>query len=223
MIPRTAITLGVLAGGRGQRLGGRDKAWVLHHGKTLLQHTLSAFPGGYVERLVSAREPDPRFAKLGLRPVFDQRADFAGPLAALEALCAACTTPWLLTVPVDVQRIPDDLPDALRGAVARDGVVVKDATGLQPLIGLWRTAALGDAVRALLDRLQEPEVAGCPVDGLARFEAHRARQNGIAQHPETLDAFHEAYREVRKRRAAASRGDDGDWLDPAFEWDKTAA
>lgn len=151
MIPRTAITLGVLAGGRGQRLGGRDKAWVLHHGKTLLQHTLSAFPGGYVERLVSAREPDPRFDRLGLRPVFDQRPGFAGPLAALEALCAACTTPWLLTVPVDVQRIPDDLPEALRAAVARDGVVVKDATGLQPLIGLWRTAALAAAVRELLD------------------------------------------------------------------------
>lgn len=151
MIPRTAITLGVLAGGRGQRLGGRDKAWVLHHGKTLLQHTLSAFPGGYAERLVSAREADPRFAKLGLRPVFDARAGFPGPLAALEALSAACTTPWLLTVPVDVQRIPDDLADALRGAVARDGVVVKDATGLQPLIGLWRTTALHEAVRTLLD------------------------------------------------------------------------
>ncbi len=26
----------------------------------------------------------------------------------------------------------------------------------------------------LLDRLQEPEVVGCPVDGAARFEAHRA-------------------------------------------------
>jgi molybdopterin-guanine dinucleotide biosynthesis protein A len=151
VIPRTAITLGVLAGGRGQRLGGRDKAWVLHHGKTLLQHTLSAFPGGWVERLVSAREPDPRFEMLGLRPVFDQRAGFPGPLAALEALSAACTTPWLLTVPVDVQRIPDDLPEALRGAVARDGVVVKDATGLQPLIGLWRTAALQAAVGELLD------------------------------------------------------------------------
>lgn len=151
MIPRTAITLGVLAGGRGQRLGGRDKAWVLHHNKTLLQHTLQAFPGGYAERLVSAREDDPRFAKMGLRAVFDQRPGFAGPLAALEALCAACTTPWLLTVPVDVQRIPDDLPEALRGAVARDGVVVKDATGLQPLIGLWRTAALQAAVRELLD------------------------------------------------------------------------
>ena len=151
MIPRTAITLGVLAGGRGQRLGGRDKAWVLHHNKTLLQHTLSAFPGGYAERLVSAREDDARFDRMGLRAVFDQRPGFAGPLAALEALCAACTTPWLLTVPVDVQRIPDDLPDALRGAVARDGVVVKDATGLQPLIGLWRTAALQAAVSDLLE------------------------------------------------------------------------
>lgn len=151
MIPRTAITLGVLAGGRGQRLGGRDKAWVLHHGKTLLQHTLSAFPGGYAERLVSTREDDARFEKMGLRSVLDQRPDFAGPLAALEALCAACTTPWLLTVPVDVQRIPDDLAEALRSAVARDGVVVKDATGLQPLVGLWRTAALQAAVHDLLD------------------------------------------------------------------------
>lgn len=43
----------------------------------------------------------------------------------------------------------------------------------------------------------------------ARFEAHRARQNGIAQQPETLDAFHEAYREVRRRRAASSRGEVG--------------
>ncbi|MBW8369063.1 MAG: NTP transferase domain-containing protein, partial [Arenimonas sp.] len=116
MIPRTAITLGVLAGGRGQRLGGRDKAWVMHHGKTLLQHTLSAFPGGYAERLVSTRADDARFTKMGLRAVLDQRPDFAGPLAALEALCAACTTPWLLTVPVDVQRIPDDLAEALRSA-----------------------------------------------------------------------------------------------------------
>jgi molybdenum cofactor guanylyltransferase len=151
MIPRTAITLGILAGGRGQRLGGLDKAWVLHHGKTLLQHTLSAIPGAYAERLVSAREPDPRFAKLALRPVFDQRPGFQGPLAALEALSAACTTPWLLSVPVDVQRIPHDLPEALRRAVAQDGVVVKDAAGLQPLFALWRTAALRAAVGTMLD------------------------------------------------------------------------
>lgn len=151
MIPRTAISLGILAGGRGERLGGRDKAWVTHYGKTLIQHCVSAFPGGYAERLVSARAADPRFLKLGLRPVFDLRPDFPGPLAALEALSAACRTPWLLTVPVDLQRIPEGLPDALRDATARDGVVVKDASGLQPLFGLWRAVRLHDAVVAMLD------------------------------------------------------------------------
>lgn len=151
MIPRTAITLGILAGGRGQRLGGRDKAWVQHYGKTLLQHSLSAFPGGFAAKLVSARQPDARFAKLGLQPVFDLRADFPGPLAALEALAGACATPWLLTTAVDMQRIPDGLVEALRSGAARDGVVVKDASGLQPLLALWRTAALRPAVTRLLD------------------------------------------------------------------------
>lgn len=151
MIPRTAITLGILAGGRGQRMGGCDKAWALHYGKPLLQHTLSAFPGGYAERLVSARTPDPRFERMQLRPVFDLRPDFAGPLAGLEALAAACTSTWLLTVPVDLFRLPDGLAEAMRGAVSRDGVVVRDASGLQPLLGLWRTQALREAVQALLD------------------------------------------------------------------------
>ncbi len=41
----------------------------------------------------------------------------------------------------------------------------------------------------------------------ARFEAHRAKQAGIAQRPDTLEAFHAAYNQVRKRRAAAQRGE----------------
>lgn len=151
MIPRTAITLGILAGGRGQRLGGSDKAWVMHRGRFLVQNTMSAFPGTWAERLVSARAADPRFAKLGLRAVFDRREDFAGPLAALEALAAACTTPWLLTAPVDLHRLPEELPDAMRSSVAREGVVVKDASGLQPLLALWRAPALLAAATALLD------------------------------------------------------------------------
>ena len=86
--------------------------------------------------------------------------DFPGPLAALEALSAACTTPWLLTVPVDVQRIPDDLPDALRGAVARDGVVVKDATGLQPLIGAVAHGGAAGARCASCSRPVSPRRTG---------------------------------------------------------------
>ena len=62
MIARDAITLGILAGGRGQRLGGRDKAWVRHRGAPLVENILMAFPGAFAERLVSVRADDPRFA-----------------------------------------------------------------------------------------------------------------------------------------------------------------
>lgn len=153
MIPRDAITLGILAGGRGQRLGGRDKAWVRHRGAPLAQNILVSFPGAFHERLVSARADDPRFSALGLRVVFDQRDDFAGPLAGLEALAAACQSPWLMTVPVDLDGVPAGLADELaaRADGDADGVVASDATGLQPLLGLWRTEALREHATAMLD------------------------------------------------------------------------
>ncbi len=151
MIERDAITLGILAGGRGQRLGGRDKAWVRHRQRCLIENVLMAVPGEFAERLVSTRAPDPRFGALGLRPVFDRREDFAGPLAGLEALAGECRSPWLLSVPVDLEGLPDDLVDHLLGAAGVDGIVVHDADGLQPLLGLWRTEALAASATAMLD------------------------------------------------------------------------
>ena len=46
-----------------------------------------------------------------------------------------------------VSGIADDLASSADG----DGVVVTDATGLQPLLGLWRTAALREHAGAMLD------------------------------------------------------------------------
>ena len=152
MIPRAAITLGILAGGRGQRMGGRDKAWVRHRGAHQLENILETFSGDFAERLVSARATDPRFEALGLRVVLDRRADFAGPLAGFEALCAACATPWLLTAPVDVDGLPVDLGDRLIAAAGADGTSLHDANGPQPLVGLWRVATLSAAATAALDR-----------------------------------------------------------------------
>ncbi|GAB2502780.1 molybdenum cofactor guanylyltransferase [Arenimonas alkanexedens] len=151
MIDRGAITLGILAGGRGQRLGGRDKAWVRHRSAPLVENILMAFPGAFGERLVSARAEDPRYAALGLRVVLDRREDFAGPLAAIEALAAQCRTDWLMTVPVDMDRLPEGIADDLAASADGDGVVVTDASGLQPLLGLWRTAALREHASAMLD------------------------------------------------------------------------
>lgn len=154
MIPRAAITLGILAGGRGQRMGGRDKAWVRHRGAFQVENVLGAFSGAFAERLVSARGADPRFGALGLRVVLDRRDNFAGPLAGFESLCNACGTPWLLTTPVDVDGLPADIVDRLIAAVGTDGASLQDANGLHPLIGLWRVAALSAATALALDHDQ---------------------------------------------------------------------
>jgi molybdopterin-guanine dinucleotide biosynthesis protein A len=151
VIPAGALSLGVLAGGRGARMGGADKAWLPYRGQPLLQRCLAAFADLEGERLLSARCADPRHDEFAVRAVLDQRAGFPGPLAGLEALAAACTTPWLLTVPVDIDGVPAGLALRLWQARGDHGAVVAAADGLQPLLALWRCAALLPAARAALD------------------------------------------------------------------------
>ena len=71
MIPPGAVTLGILAGGRGERFGGRDKAWIEHDGRPLLARATQRLSGDFAARLASARHPDPRHDELGLVPVLD--------------------------------------------------------------------------------------------------------------------------------------------------------
>ena len=145
MIGFAQVSLGILAGGQGRRLGSVDKSAQVFEGRSLLQRTLNAFPQPFAERLLSYnRTPDARHA--GLRCVADLRPDCPGPLAGLEAMSQACSSKWLLTVPVDCRGFPEDLADALLAQTAGEGAVVRDADGLQPLLGLWRTRELRIAV-----------------------------------------------------------------------------
>lgn len=151
MIPADAVALGLLAGGRGERVGGRDKAWIERDGQPQLALALASLDGPFAARLVSARSADARHEALGLHAVFDQRPGFAGPLAGLEALAAACPTPWLLSLPVDVAGLPRDLLAQLWRVRGEAGAVVCDAGGLQPLVALWHVPTLAEAARKALD------------------------------------------------------------------------
>lgn len=151
MIGADRIALGILAGGQASRLGGVDKAMQSLGGDTLLAHTLAALPQVFAERLLSYNRGPAPALPAGLRIVPDQRAGHPGPLAALEALAQATRQDWLVTVPVDCRRLPDGLVEGLARAAAGDGAVARDGDGLQPLVGLWRVAALRPAVAAAFD------------------------------------------------------------------------
>jgi molybdopterin-guanine dinucleotide biosynthesis protein A len=144
------ISLGLIAGGRATRLGGVDKAWLWRGGLPQVLRWARRFPGEHGPVLVSAHRALERYREHGLDAVPDHRPG-VGPLAALEALAAACTTPWLFTLPVDVIGVNDCLLRTLVSQRGDDGAFAEDDDGPQPLVALWRREALGAACAAALD------------------------------------------------------------------------
>ncbi|MEG2941447.1 MAG: NTP transferase domain-containing protein [Thermomonas sp.] len=144
MIAPGDVTLGILAGGRGTRLGGRDKAWLQRDGVPQVLRIARRFQAECAATLVSANRDLPRYAQHGLVAVEDRIPD-CGPIGGIDALASACVTPWLLTIPVDIIDTNDCLLRTLANANA-NGAVAEDDDGLQPLIALYRVAPLHDAL-----------------------------------------------------------------------------
>ncbi len=171
------VTLGILAGGRATRLGGREKAWLQRDGVPQVVRIAGGWSAGCGAVLVSANRLLPRYAEHGLHAVADAAPDL-GPLGGLHALSAACASPWLLSVPVDATHSGAGVLAALQAA-GGGGAVLEDADGPQPLVALYRVDALrravaaaiaGDAlsVQALQGRMDLPRVrlAGLRVGNL---------------------------------------------------------
>lgn len=151
MPSRNKASLGILAGGRGLRLGGVDKAFLKVEGKLQLQRILDSMTSGFASILISYNDAPPSAPEWpGLRWVSDERADFQGPLAGLESLLCHTQTPWLLTVPVDIAWPSRRIAGTL--LAGKGGRVIEDADGCQPLVALWPVAPALVAVRQALDR-----------------------------------------------------------------------
>jgi molybdenum cofactor guanylyltransferase len=151
VIPRSQVTLGILAGGQGRRLGGADKAFVSHRGQPLFERCLQAAGQGFAQRLISHPSADVRFSSHALTSVPDLRPGQPGPLAGLEALLALCDSEWLLTVPVDADVLPDAVFDTLLRDGHGSGRMIRDADGPQPLVALWRVETARALVSQRLD------------------------------------------------------------------------
>ncbi|MFZ2752922.1 MAG: molybdenum cofactor guanylyltransferase [Lysobacteraceae bacterium] len=162
------ITLGLLAGGRAVRLGGIDKAWLDRDGVPQVLRWRRRFSGEVAALLVSANRDPGRYVAHDLTALPDLTPD-AGPLGGLEALAAACATPWLFTLPVDLVGTNDCLLRTLVNMRGGDGAFAVDDDGAQPLVALWRCDALrvackdalaaGDcAIHALQSRLKMARV-----------------------------------------------------------------
>ena len=144
------LTLGILAGGRATRLGGIDKAWIERGGVPQVLRIAGRFTTAVNAVLVSTNRDPSRHAEYGLLPIPDNRID-SGPIGGLEALASACSTEWLLTIPVDLIGINECLLPSLQSAAVGNGAFAEDDDGRQPLVALWRTDALRAAASAAIE------------------------------------------------------------------------
>jgi molybdopterin-guanine dinucleotide biosynthesis protein A len=152
VIPRSRIALGILAGGRGSRLGGADKASLEFRGERLLERALRAAGTGYAQRLLSHPAAGRDWGVPGLEALADLRPGYPGPLAGLETLLEHCRQDWLLTLPVDLRDPVPGLCERLAGAAAERGATLRDGEGAQPLYSLWPVPAARIVVSRALDR-----------------------------------------------------------------------
>jgi molybdenum cofactor guanylyltransferase len=136
------ITAVILAGGRGERMGGMDKGMLILHEKPLVQHVIDAIEPHVQEILINANRHIDYYNGLGYPVVQDMFPGFAGPLAGILSSMHQVRTAWMLVAPCDVPGIPVDLVDRLVEAscrsrsgigVAHDGRHLQSAHLLLPV------------------------------------------------------------------------------------------
>ena len=120
-IVRDDITGLVLAGGRGQRMGGVDKGLQRLRGTPLAQVALDRLRPQVAGLMVSANRHLVTYPSFGVPVLTDEAPDHPGPLAGLLAGLRHCPTAWLLTVPCDTPSFPLDLADRLARAIGEEG------------------------------------------------------------------------------------------------------
>jgi molybdenum cofactor guanylyltransferase len=150
------ITAAILAGGEGNRLGGRDTGLVEVAGKPLVAHVAAALVGQAGTILICANRNADEYARFGQVVADAAPGSFRGPLAGISAALAQCATPWLLTMPVDAPRPPRDLAQQLFTAAIEAGVeaaVAYEDAQPQPMFALYRSRLAESAATALAQDL----------------------------------------------------------------------
>ncbi|WP_413043899.1 molybdenum cofactor guanylyltransferase MobA [Pseudomonas sp. YJ42] len=126
----------LLAGGRGQRMGGQDKGLVEWHGKPLVAWPYRIARPLTDDLLVSCNRNQQRYAAFADRLVCDDEPDFPGPLAGIRAGLAAARHHWLMVLPCDAPLIDEALLIQLyKSARAEPGkaVMARRDTQWEPL------------------------------------------------------------------------------------------
>lgn len=116
--PLPACSILLLAGGRGQRMGGQDKGLLDWRGQPLIAHLHAVVRPLSDDLIISCNRNAERYAAYADRLVQDDESEFPGPLAGIRAGLRAARRPWLLVLPCDAPLLDAALLQAMRTRAA---------------------------------------------------------------------------------------------------------
>lgn len=127
----------LLAGGQGQRMGGRDKGLITWRGAPLIEHLQRLTRPLTDDLIISCNRNHEQYAALADQLVQDDQSDFPGPFAGIRAGLAVARHEILLVMPCDTPLLDLQLLNGLRRtAAANPGkpVMVRDGEQWEPLL-----------------------------------------------------------------------------------------
>ena len=147
----------VLAGGRGERMGGADKGWVMVDGRPLIVSVVERFAPQVGHLLISANRNIERYAALG-EVVEDDTTHvngegFAGPLIGVLSGLRRARTDWVAIVPCDAPNLPGDLVQRLASATLDTGATAACARTcgqLQPTFAVVKTSTVDQLASSIV-------------------------------------------------------------------------
>lgn len=190
------VTVAILAGGQGRRFGGQDKGLVSVSGMPLIEHILEQLRAETANIVINANRNQERYKGYGYPVIEDTMPDYQGPLAGFASVMTNLNTEFLLTLPCDAPRIPDNYVSKMLARQKETGaeiVVASDGERLQPVHSLIANRLL-PSLLAFLSR------------GERKIDRWYAEHNMVTlDFSDTPDVFHNLNTEKQKQQLEAAQ------------------
>jgi len=128
----------ILAGGRGQRMGGRDKGLLAWRGEPLIAHIYRTVRPLSDDLVISCNRNQQAYAAYADQLVGDAEADFPGPLAGVIAGLQAARHEWVVVLACDAPLVDQGLIEALmqRAIDKNTAAMVRQGGYWQPMFSV---------------------------------------------------------------------------------------
>lgn len=154
---RPTCSVLLLSGGRGLRMGGRDKGLLEWRERPLIAWLHDLTRPLSDDLIISCNRNTERYAPYADQLVADQDQDFQGPLAGIRAGMAAARHEQMLVLPCDAPLVDRALIESLLAHAGSRPVVIRQGNYWQPLFCLLPTGLKDDLEHAWQSGERSPQ------------------------------------------------------------------